>query len=211
MIWIAGLCVVCFGSCLPLFLFYKKSLRLHLAAAYKSLGTLCAFLPALIAAIRLDPACWICAAALLLYAVADYFLEFQFMLGAGFFLAGHVCSVAFFLRQAPVSAVHLVCLLLLGATSVYVFYRWRKPVSKQMPLFAVYVASLVLMCVCAIGCFPAHGVAGILIAAGGALFYISDFFLFRRLLFPTDRIVNWIIMITYYAALMLFGTSCLYL
>ena len=66
MIWIAGLCVVCFGICLPLFLYYKKSLRLHLASAYKSLGTLCAFLPALIAAIRLEPACWICAAALLL-------------------------------------------------------------------------------------------------------------------------------------------------
>ena len=66
MIWTAGLCVVCFGICLPLFLYYKKCLRLHLAAAYKTLGTLCAFLPALIAAIRLEPAYWVCAAALLL-------------------------------------------------------------------------------------------------------------------------------------------------
>ncbi len=211
MIWIAGLCVVCFGICLPLFLYYKKCLRLHLAAAYKTLGTLCAFLPALVSAIRLEPACWICSAALLLYAVADYILEFNFIMGAGFFLAGHICSIAFFLRQSPVSAVHLICLLFLGATSVYVLFRWRKPVGKQMPLFAVYVASLVMLSVCAIGCFPVHGIAGILIAAGGALFYISDFFLFRRLLFPTDRIVNWIIMITYYAALMAFGISCLYL
>lgn len=211
MIWTAGLCVVCFGICLPLFLYYKKCLRLHLAAAYKTLGTLCAFLPALIAAIRLEPACWVCAAALLLYAFADYVLEFNFMLGAGFFMAGHICAIGFFLRLSPVSAVHLICLLLLGATSVYVLYLWRKPVGKRMPFFAVYVASLVMMCVCAIGCFPVHGIAGILIAAGGALFYISDFFLFRRLLFPADRIVSWIIMITYYAALLLFGISCLVL
>ena len=107
--------------------------------------------------------------------------------------------------------VYILCLLLLGATSVYVLYLWRKPVGRRMPFFAVYVASLVMMCVCAIGCFPVHGIAGILIAAGGALFYISDFFLFRRLLFPADRIVSWIIMITYYAALLLFGISCLML
>ena len=50
MTWIIGLCAVCFGICLPLFMHYKKSLHLYMAASYKTLGTLCAFLPALIAA-----------------------------------------------------------------------------------------------------------------------------------------------------------------
>ncbi len=76
MIWIAGICVICLGVCLPLYMYYKGKLRFPMACSYKSLGTLCAFLPALVAAIRLDPHCWFCAAALLLYAVADTVLEY---------------------------------------------------------------------------------------------------------------------------------------
>ena len=96
MFWIIGFFVVVYGVCLPQYLHYKKTGKLALGCAYKSLGTLCAFTMALIAAIRLDPRCYICAGAILLYAAADYLLEFQFMLGAGFFLAGHILSVAFF-------------------------------------------------------------------------------------------------------------------
>ena len=31
MFWVFGVCIVCLGICLPLFLYYKKSLRLPLA------------------------------------------------------------------------------------------------------------------------------------------------------------------------------------
>ena len=48
-----------------------------------------------------------------------------------------------------------------------------------------------------------------LIAAGGALFYISDAMLFARLLFSASHSVDWAIMITYYAAQLLFGLSCI--
>ncbi len=211
MTWIIGLCAVCFGICLPLFMHYKKSLHLYMAASYKTLGTLCAFLPALIAAIRLDPRCTVCAAALFLYAAADYLLEFIFMLGAGFFAAGHICAIAFFLSLAPVSILHLLAFLVLAGTLGLVYYRWRKPIGKQMPVFIVYGISLVFMSACALGCFPVRGTAGILIASGGALFCISDFLLLRRLLFPSERSLSWAVMITYYAAVMLYGVSCLYL
>ncbi len=211
MIWIAGLCTVCYGICLPLFMHYRKNLHLYLAAAYKSLGTLCAFLPALIASIRLEPRCYVCAAALFLYAVADYCLEFQFMLGAGIFLAGHIFAISFFMNLAPVSLFHLLCLLLLGGTMGFVFYKWRKSVGKQMPVFIVYGIGLILMSVSALGCFRVFGTAGMMIACGGALFCISDFMLVRRLLFPANRFLSWAIMITYYAAVLLFGISCLFL
>ena len=211
MIWIAGVCAVCLGLCLPLFMYYKKSLVLHLAAAYKSLGTLCAFLLALIAAIRLDPRCYVCAAALLIYAAADYAIEFSFPAGTGIFLAGHIFSIAFFLNLTPVSASHLICLLLLGGCMAYVFYRWRSPIGKQMPVFILYGITLAVMAVCAVCCFASFTLAGILIACGGALFIVSDLMLLRRILFPSGRGLDWAVMITYYAAVLLFGIASLHL
>ena len=211
MFWIAGVCVVCLGVCLPLFMYYKKSLILHLASAYKSLGTLCAFLLVLTAAIRLDPRCYVCAAAIFLYAVADFLLEYHFMFGAGLFLAGHIFNIAFFLNLSPVSAPHLICFLLLGGAAAYVFYRWRNPIGRQMPVFIVYGLSLVFMSVCAVCCFAAYSAAGILIAVGGSLFIISDFLLLRRLLFPSGRALSWAVMIIYYVSVLCFGIACLQL
>ena len=211
MIWIVALCLVCFAVCLPLFMYYKKTMRYHLAACYKSLGTLCSFLLALIAAVRLDPRCSICAVALFLYAVADYLLEFHLMLGAGFFLAGHICNIAFFAGLASVSGTHLIFFLILFGFFAFVFYRWKKQIGRQLPVFALYGVGLCLMSAFAAGCFSAQTLSGILIAVGGILFYFSDTLILRRILFPTDRWISWIIMISYYAALLLFGIACLQL
>jgi len=209
-IWTAGACAVCLCICMPLYMYYKhQTAHLHLACCYKVLGTLCAFLMALIAAVRLDPRCWILAAGLLFYTAADYTLEFNFTLGAGLFLAGHVINIPFFLNLAPPSAVHLVSLLILGGMGCFVFYSWRKAIGKQMKFFIVYGVSLLLMVVCAVGCFMMNSLMGILIAAGGMMFYLSDFFLMRRILFPAGRLISWVIMTTYYSALLLFGIASL--
>lgn len=208
MVWIAGVCAVCLCVCMPLYLHYKAA-HLPLACCYKSLGTLCAFLLALIAGIRLDPKCYICAGGIFLYAVADYLLEFRFELGAGFFLGGHICLIAFFLNLAPVSSLHLIALVLLIFLMGFVYYRWRSPMRKQLPFFIVYGLALVMMSACSLGCFPTHGTAGIFIACGGALFLVSDLFLLRRLVFPADFSFNWLIMTTYYVSILLFGIACL--
>ena len=209
MIWIAGICVICLGVCLPLYMYYKGKLRFPMACSYKSLGTLCAFLPALVAAIRLDPHCWFCAAALLLYAVADTVLEYRFEAGMGVFLAGHILLIAFFLHLAPISAYHFIGLLVLGALSAYALWRSRKQLEKRLPAFILYGVGLIIMCVSAIACFSAVSLAGILIAAGGALFFISDFILFHVVLYPASKPMHWTVMITYYAALLCFGIACL--
>ena len=209
MIWTVGICLVCMGICLPFYKHYKSHLRLPLACAYKSLGTLCAFLAALIAAVRLDPQCWFCAAAIFLYAVADTVLEFNFMFGAGVFLAGHILNIAFFLKLAPVSAFHLIGFLLIAGISGYVFWRWHKAIGKQLPAFIVYGAVLIMMSVSALACFTLHTAAGIMIAFGGALFFISDLVLLREVLFPSDKMLDWIVMITYYSSVLLFGIACL--
>ena len=88
MIWIIAPPLLCLGVCLPMFMYWKSVSKYSLAAMYKAAGTLCALIPALVAAIRLDPHCWICAAGILLCAAGDYLLEFSTLLGGGFFLAG---------------------------------------------------------------------------------------------------------------------------
>ena len=209
MLWIYAVPALCLFVCLPFFLHYKQKLRYRLAAAYKTAGTLCAAVPALIAAIRLDPQCWICFAALLVHAAADYLLEFNFYLGTGLFLAGHICYIGFFSALFPVSATHLIAVLCLLGIIAFLLWRWRVPAGRQIPLFIVYGVILSVSCGFAIAGLTAFTLRGQMIAAGGALFFISDAILLARMLFSASHAVDWAIMITYYAAQLLFGISCL--
>ena len=209
MLWMYAVCALSMFVCLPFFLHYKRALRLKLAAAFKSLGTLCAAALALIAALRLDPQFWICFAALCLHAAADWSLEFSMLLGAGFFIAGHICYIGFFTHLCPVSGIHLIAALFLLGITAFLFWRWRKQIGNNIPMFSVYAAVLCLACACAIACFTLNTLQGQLIAFGGALFYISDVMILARLLFSATHAVDWTIMITYYGAQLLFGLSCL--
>ncbi len=209
MLWSAGAAVLCLFICLPFFFRYKQALRYRLAACYKSVGTLCAAALALTAAIRLDPRCWICFSGVLLHAAADWFLEFNLYLGGGFFIAGHICYIAFFTNLFPPSALHLICVVCLLAITAFMFWRWRKQIGKQIVFFSVYGAVLSVMSGCAIAGLSGHTLQGQLIAAGGVLFFISDAIICARMLFRADRTVDWAIMITYYCAQLLFGFSCL--
>ena len=209
MLWIYAVSALCLFVCLPFFMHYKSILRYQLAASYKALGTLCAASLALTAAIRLDPHCWICFAGLLLHSAADYLLEFSFYLGAGFFLAGHICYIGFFSTLWPLSAVHLITVVCLLGIMAFVLWRWRGPIGKRMPLFAVYGLVLAVSCAFAVSGLTGHTLQGRMLAAGGALFFISDALLLGRLLFSSSRTVDWAIMVAYYAAQLLIGASCL--
>ena len=210
MVWMYAVCALSLFVCLPFFMYYKKALHYRLASVFKSLGTLCAALFAFIAAVRLDQHCWICFAALLLHAAADYLLEFNILWGEGFFLAGHICYIAFFTHLVPVSAVHLISAVCLLGVMAFLLWRWRKAVGDRMLPVAVYGVVLSLTVACAIGCLSAHTIQGQLIALGGALFFISDSFVLGRLLFSASHAVDWTIMILYYAAQLLIGISCLF-
>ena len=150
MLWMYAVCALSMFVCLPFFLHYKSALRLKLAAAFKSLGTLCAAALALIAALRLDPQFWICFAALCLHAAADWILEFSMLLGAGFFIAGHICYIGFFTHLCPVSGIHLIAALFLLGITAFLFWRWRKQIGNNIPMFSVYAAVLCLACACAL-------------------------------------------------------------
>ena len=209
MLWMYAVCALTLFVCLPFFMHYKTALRYKLAASFKSLGTLGAASLALIAALRLDPRCWVCVAALLLHAVADWLLEFNLFWGEGFFLAGHICYIAFFTNLFPVSAVHLIAAVCLLSVNAYLFWRWRKTIGNRMLPFALYALVLCLTAACAVGSLTGHTLQGQLIALGGALFFISDVFVLGRLLFTASRAVDWAVMILYYSAQLLIGISCL--
>ena len=205
-----GAAVLCLGVCLPLFKYYQKSLRPVLGALYKTLGTCCALVVALVAALRLDSFCFLCVAALAIHAAADYTLEFSFPLGAGLFMAGHICYIAFFMHYFPLSGAQILCLIGFLTFTGLMLYRWRKAAGKQLLLFAVYGVVLCSISACVIGGgILSHTSQGIMAAGAGALLFLSDSLLCYRLLYPTGRIMGWSIMVTYYLAELLFATSCL--
>lgn len=209
MLWMYSVCALTLFICLPCFMHYKKELRYRLAASFKTLGTLAAASFALTAAIRLDPRCWVCFAALLLHAVADYLLEFNLWWGEGFFLAGHICYIAFFTNLFPFSLIHVMAVVFLLGIVIFLFWRWRNSFGNRLIPFAVYALVLSVFAACAIGCLSGHILNGQLIALGGALFFVSDVFILGRLLFTANRAVDWVIMLLYYSAQLLFGISCL--
>lgn len=208
--WIAAGCaLVCLGICLPLFMHYKVT-KHTLGVCFKGLGTLCALVPALIAALKLSPACWLCAAALFLHVAADVLLEYQFIWGMGSFLLGHVCYIGFFMKLFPLSLAHLICAVVLGLGFFFLLSKQKERIGKNMLPFACYGAVLCLMGACAIaGGGSAGTVQGLMIALGAALFLFSDGLLLRRLLYPTGKLSDWIVMTTYYAAQLLIGAACL--
>ena len=206
-----GCALVCLGVCLPLFFHYKTQ-RHALGAGFKGLGTLCALVPALISALKLNPVGWVFTAALALHAAGDVLLEYQFVPGMGCFLLGHICYIAAFLRLFPLTAAHLICTLALGAGCFWLLSRQKARIGKNMLPFACYAAVLCLSGGCAIaGGGSAGTVQGLMIALGGALFLFSDGLLFRNLLDPRGRGAELTIMITYYCAQLLLGCSCLLL
>lgn len=188
---------------------YKRSTHDKLANSFKVLGTLCAVSFALTAAIRLDPRCWILFAGMMLHAAADWFLEYNLYWGGGLFLAGHICYIAFFLNLFPVSTIHLISLACLLGIGVFLFWRWRKPIGVNMPFFSLYALVLCITTSCAMGGLSVLSLQGVMIAVGGAFFFLSDTMILARLLFSSDRSVDWAIMILYYGAQLLFGASCL--
>ena len=196
--------------CLPLFRHYKP-LNLRLGACFKSLGTLCAMVPALVAALRLDSAAWFFVLAVFLQALGDYLLEFWFETGMGAFLLGHLCYIVIFLKLFPVSIAHLVLAICFLASIAYVFHRHKARIGKNMLPFAAYGIVLCLMAACGIaGGISAYSLRGWMIALGVSLFFFSDYLLFHRLLFPNAPKHGLIIMITYYMAQLLLGGSCLF-
>ncbi len=210
MIILAACAAVCLLICLPLYQHYKP-LRLSLAVCFKALGTLCALVPALIAALKLDSVSWVCVLALALHIIGDIVLEYHFAAGAGFFLLGHICYISLFLNWFPFTSAMPVCLLILLGCLAFLLYRHRKIIGKNLVPCILYGAVLSFMAALGIaGGSTAASTRGLFVALGTALFAFSDGLIFRSLVRPDIPRMNLTIMITYYTAQLLLGASCLF-
>ena len=207
--FVPGCAALCLCVCLPLYLHYKPR-RPVLAACFKSMGTLCAMVPALIAALRLNPVFWFFAAALFLHAAADFLIDFRFEIGMGVFLLGHICYLLGFLDLYPLTAAHLILLVIFLAAAGYLLYRCRLRLGKNILPIAVYAVVLCLMTACGIaGGTSSYSLRGILTALGAALFFFSDGMVFRGLLSPLSARCDIFTMLLYDLAQLLLGISCL--
>lgn len=197
--------VICLTVCLPLM--YRAKGR-KLSILFKTLGTVCALILALTGAIPKGGAGWWCAGALALCAAADAMLEIHFLSGMGLFIGGHACYCAWYLRLAPVSAVHgivFAALLLLAAT---LLYRWRDSLGKWRLPFAFYAAVLCLMGGLATGTGLALGdIPGLTMTLGGLLFILSDVMVAKNILTPMPRLFGCSAMVVYYTAQLLLGLT----
>ena len=207
---LSGCFILCMFICLPLYLHYKPR-SLHLAVSFKALGTLCAFVPALVASLKLDPCYWFFAAALILHAAGDVLLECFFSLGMRAFLLGHVCYFLAFWKMFPVQLSCFILFLCFIGYLAYLFYKNRNKIGKSILPFAVYGAILSLTAAGGIaGGSSAYSWKGWMIVLGSALFFFSDYLIFRNLLYPSHSRNSKLIMITYYLAQLLLGGSCLF-
>lgn len=206
---IACSAILCLVVCMPLYLYYKSSNR-TLALCFKVLGSLCAVVPALIAAVRLNPENWLCVVALLLCAIADLLLDFSVILGGTFFASAHITLIWMLYTRYPVSLLHIVCILLLLLMVGYLLFRWHKAVGKQLPMMIAYGALLAIMSGTAIAAgINAYTVSGWLIAAGGGFFMISDCLIGMRAATRFPRWMDYAVIVFYDIALLCFGCSCL--
>jgi len=210
-VWILpGCCaLICLGVCLPLFFRYKP-LRLPLAVAFKSLGTLCALVPALVAALRLDSVYWIFVAATVFRALSDALLEFSFGHGLGVCLLSHLCYTLAFLKLFPLTVTHLILLVGMLALVAWLLYHHRARVGKSILPCAVFGIMLSLMAACGIaGGTAVYGWQGILMALGAAMTFFSDGLLFHGIIFPQSPRHNVLILFTCYLAQLLICGACL--
>ena len=210
MVLILGCAALCLFVCLPLYLHYKP-VKLSLAVCHKSLGTLCALVPALVAALRLDNMYWFFVAAIFIHAVADWLLEYWFGVGLGCFFLGHLCYISVFLKLFPVTLNHLIILLILLLTFGFLLKKYWKIIEKNRTLFVVYAVTLSVMTACGLGGISSYSIKGMMIGVGASLFCFSDSLIFLRLVSsPGSTRKDLLILFTYYAAQLLLGGSCLF-
>ena len=197
--------VLTLGVCLPVYVNDKQH---RWALAVKWLGTFSAAVMGIAGAIRFGGAGWLCAAGLCVCAVADVVLEKKFYVGMACFATGHVCYVAWFLTRMPLGLDHLPVFLVLAAVALGTIHCWTGIFNrKALPLMG-YALFLCLMGACGAACLTT-GMSGVLTAVGALLFVASDMMVYRGLLKPWSKAMDFVAMGIYYTAQLLFGLSCL--
>ena len=191
--------------CLPR---YIEDKRAKYALLFKWLGTFSAAVMGIVGAAQSGGAAWLAAAGLFVCALADVALEKRFHIGVACFAAGHVCYVAWFLNRMPVGLAHGIAFAVLIGIALATIHCWTGIFRKEAAPLVGYAVFLSAMGACGVACAPL-GLSGAMTAVGAVLFVASDMMVYRGLLTPWSKGMDYVAMGIYYGAQLLFGTACL--
>lgn len=193
--------------CLPLSLYYEKRDRI-LGACFRLLGTVCALVPALISAVKLQDISWFCAFAILFFAAGDFLMLFRSDLGATCYGIAVPLLLVYVWKLVPVGITHLLLILMFAALSAFLFFRFRKEIQKRLIPLLIYDGLLCLLCGSALaGGMSLFSVSGWSLAAGGIGMFLSQVFLFLYAFTKAGSPFAVLQRATFYVALLCFGLS----
>lgn len=146
---------------------------------------------------------WWILAALILFMIADAFLEIKFYIGMAVFAAGHLVLIGWILSFGYFNAasIWIWCALMAAALALFkkelVQFK-EHPVQYLMMLYPAVLAAIIAVA----ALMPlAMGTDFVPLAIGMILFGISDMFVGKNFFSPLGKAMNYVILILYYAGI----------
>lgn len=154
-------------------------------------------------------------AAVLSYMAADVLLECRFVAGTAAFSAGHICMAAGFLTELSFHLAEAGAVFALFMAAAFLALRKYFPLLKNKKLYVpavLYIAVLSIMASLAVCAGTEMAMpAGLIPAAGGVCFVVSDILLgLNRLGKKRSRVRGAFVLILYYASVYLFSMRLWY-
>ena len=145
---------------------------------------------------------WILAA-LVLFLLADGFLEVQFFLGMGVFAAGHLILIGWFLTRGAYTPVSFFWWVLFMGVSLYLFHRELRGARENPKLYAMILYPAVLMGMTAVAVMlPSKlGPDYLRAAVGAVLFAVSDLMVGKGFFNKLSRPMSVLALSLYYAGI----------
>lgn len=190
--------------------YYKKNLE---SLAVKMCGTLIPVLLCLYALLTADTPAWkwLLFAGLFLCMAADGVIGIRFTAGMLVFLAAHLCFIAYFLKLAPFHGISVFFFFLFVSCAASAFMRRISSLGAGLIPPALYAVVLAGMTSVAVALpFSVWGTGPVCIAAGGLLFFISDFLLVWNTLETPSPFLDRLSLYLYYSSVYLLGVSAFY-
>lgn len=142
--------------------------------------------------------------AMVLFLLADAFLEIRFFLGMGVFAAGHLCLIVWFLQEGHFTLAYLP-IWILGMLAMILVFRKELEKGKEDPrlyLMLLYPAVLMGMMAMAV-CLPfTAGSRYWWIAIGSVMFVISDMMVGKNFFgHLSEKLGFWALLLYYFGIL----------
>ena len=195
--------------------FSKKEKAGRRVLVFKALATLMPVLLALRASLSASswgqPCGWLIFCGAFFCMTADVLLELVFLTGVFSFALAHICFLAAFIHMVHIRWYTVFLFVLLFLFMLLFHDKVVPRFGKQSVFLYAYGALLCAMTAMAVSAALQHpGGKGVVTAAGGICFYLSDNILGWRILNERkERSLGAVLLVLYYGAVYLIAASCL--